>query len=119
MSDNNIWRPISEAPFDKFVLLMVDSDYKNPKYDYVYCKQYIERCKNVVWYTAQGDRLTDSHTGKIYGYLDAPEGFDFALERTLSLTDELHQKALGLGCDGIRDLFDKYEFFRSQMLQNS
>jgi len=59
------WQPISTAPWDEFVLLLVPSGYKRPEWDYVQCIRHSDGYHNRKWTTAQNDHLTDSHTGEV------------------------------------------------------
>jgi len=47
------WQPIETAPWDKFVLLCVDSGYKTPDKDFVQCIRHSNAYKNGSWVTAQ------------------------------------------------------------------
>lgn len=38
-----------------------------------------------------------------------PQGFATLYEKLDHMTAEWHERAVNLGCDGVRDLMDKYE----------
>lgn len=66
---------MADAPWDQFVLLKVDSGVIYPQYDLVLCKRFSDGYHNGDWVTVQGDHLTESHTGEIYGWFSVGDCF--------------------------------------------
>jgi hypothetical protein len=66
----NFSTDMSEAPDDKFILLKVCSGMSTTRFDYVMCRRHSDGYKSGEWVTAQNDRLTDSHTGEVFGWIE-------------------------------------------------
>ena len=61
------------VPMDIFVLLKVCSGMSTTPYDYVVCRKHSDGYKHGVWVTTQNERLTDSHTGEVFGWKNISE----------------------------------------------